>query len=170
MKKNEVKVGHVYVAKVSGKLVPVRIDSVHSLGGWNATNTKTGKRVRIRSAQRLRHALPDAKTTKDAESARPDKAAKGAATKKAAEPAREDAAKPKRLSTLDAAAEVLRKPGEPMNTKAMIAAMAEQGLWQSPGGKTPHATLYAAILREINAKGDAARFRKVDRGWFMLNA
>ena len=44
--------------------------------------------------------------------------------------------------------------------------MAEKGLWSSPKGKTPHATLYAAILREINAKGKAARFKKVDRGQF----
>ena len=34
--------------------------------------------------------------------------------------------------------------------------MAEQGLWSSPNGKTPSATLYAAILREINAIADAA--------------
>ena len=34
----------------------------------------------------------------------------------------------------------------------MIEAMASQVLWKSPGGKTPHATLYAAIIREISAK------------------
>ncbi|NUQ48226.1 MAG: hypothetical protein HUU22_19600, partial [Phycisphaerae bacterium] len=42
----------------------------------------------------------------------------------------------------------------------------EQGLWTSPAGKTPHATLYAAILREIGDKGGEARFRKADRGLF----
>ena len=77
-------------------------------------------------------------------------------------------AKPKRVSALDAAAEVLRKAGKPMRSQEMIVAMAEQGLWESPAGKTPHATLYAAILREIGAKGDAARFRKVERGQFAL--
>ncbi|MFO0840686.1 MAG: hypothetical protein U1D55_19430 [Phycisphaerae bacterium] len=40
-----------------------------------------------------------------------------------------------------------------MRSTEMIAAMAEQGLWTSPNGKTPHATLYAAILREISAQG-----------------
>ena len=40
-------------------------------------------------------------------------------------------------------------------------------LW-STGGKTPHATLYAAIIREIAKKGKDARFRKVDRGRFQL--
>ncbi len=35
-----------------------------------------------------------------------------------------------------------------------------------PGGKTPEATLYAAMTREITTKGDLARFKKVDRGLF----
>lgn len=44
--------------------------------------------------------------------------------------------------------------------------MFRQGLWTSPGGKTPHATLYSAILREITAKGDESRFMKTERGKF----
>ncbi len=48
--------------------------------------------------------------------------------------------------------------------------MAAKGYWTSPGGQTPHATLYSAILREINSKGDAARFTKADRGQFTLVA
>ena len=76
--------------------------------------------------------------------------------------------KPKRTSALDAAATVLKKAGKPMRSQELIDAMAAQGLWKSPGGKTPHATLYAAILREITAKGKAARFKKVDRGQFQF--
>ncbi len=74
--------------------------------------------------------------------------------------------KPKRVSALAAAAQVLSKADKPMGAQELIAAMAEQGLWTSPGGKTPHATLYAAMLREIAAKGKDARFTKVDRGQF----
>ncbi len=48
----------------------------------------------------------------------------------------------------------------------MIEAMAAKKYWTSPGGKTPAATLYSAILREVNTKGNAARFRKTDRGKF----
>jgi len=44
--------------------------------------------------------------------------------------------------------------------------MAQQGLWSSPAGKTPHTTLYAAMMREQRDKGGASRFRKVDRGMF----
>ena len=76
------------------------------------------------------------------------------------------APKPKRVSALDAAAQVLAKASKPMRCVDLITAMAEKGLWKSPGGKTPHATLYAAILREINDKGKEARFKKVDRGQF----
>ena len=56
-----------------------------------------------------------------------------------------------------------------MNAKQMIDAMAAKGLWSSPGGKTPHATLYSAILREIGTKGKEARFKKTDRGHFAAN-
>ena len=77
--------------------------------------------------------------------------------------------KPKRVSALDAAAQVLAKAEKPMRAQELIAAMAEEGLWKSPGGKTPHATLYAAMLREVTAKGKDARFTKVDRGLFASN-
>ena len=55
MKKAQVTIGETYIAKVSGKLVPVRIDGVNPYGGWSGTNTATGKRVHIKGAQRLRY-------------------------------------------------------------------------------------------------------------------
>jgi len=197
MKKDEIKIGNCYQAKVSDRIVTVRIDSTNSHGGWNATNTATGKRIRIKSAQRLRRAVggevPASRRSKKAgaeitpadegiaagraEAAgikvnptvevitgQPVPAKKTRTRKPAAEP------KPKRVSALDAAAQVLADAGQPMRAKEMIAAMAERGLWSSPGGKTPEATLYAAIIREIATKGDAARFRKVERGQFASTA
>ncbi|HEY3966871.1 MAG TPA: HTH domain-containing protein [Planctomycetaceae bacterium] len=56
-----------------------------------------------------------------------------------------------------------------MTTKAMIEAMATKGLWSSPNGQTPAATLYSAILREINSKGKESRFKKTDRGHFEIH-
>ena len=197
MKKNEVKVGGMYLAKVSDKVVTVRIDCTHSGGGWNATNTATGKRIRIKSAQRLRGAA--SKTTKAegpvakhkkieapepaeatvandenpealVETANQEGREGKAATKKAKPKKAGGEPKPKRVGALDAAAQVLAKAREPMGAKDLIAAMAEQGLWSSPAGATPHATLYSAIIREIATKGDAARFKKIDRGLFEINA
>lgn len=79
--------------------------------------------------------------------------------------------KPKRGSggVLDAAALVLAESDRPLRAKEIINIVVERGLWSSPGGKTPEATLYAAMIREIAAKGDAppdARFRKIERGLF----
>jgi len=45
--------------------------------------------------------------------------------------------------------------------------MLAKGLWHT-NGKTPAATIYAAIIREIASKGNASRFRKVARGKFEL--
>jgi HB1, ASXL, restriction endonuclease HTH domain len=80
--------------------------------------------------------------------------------KKATEP------QEKKLSALDAAARVLAETGAPMGCKELIGAMAGKGYWMSPGGKTPDATLYSAIAREIALKGDLARFTKAGRGRF----
>jgi hypothetical protein len=90
--------------------------------------------------------------------------AKGATKPKA----KADAA-PKKPSCLDAAAQVLRDAKEPMQVRAMVAAMKEKGLWSSDA-PTPWATLYSALIREIAVKKDASRFRKTDRGHFALNA
>jgi len=265
MKKDEVKIGGTYTAKVSDRVVKIRIDAESRHGGWDATNLETNKKIRIKSAQRLRTVVRDGKQARaaaaaDKENARlatqrekspdgqtpseramnesakqydPNKCAtprckgepalthlgkplcqkcwerqctteaegakaaqdlvgdattpvtpatettapaataeatapKAKRTKKAATEA--GAAKPKRASAIDAAAEVLQRSAQAMNSKEMIVTMQTLGLWTSPAGKTPHATLYSAILREVDTKGAAARFRKTERGKFEYNA
>ncbi len=75
-----------------------------------------------------------------------------------------------KMSGLDAAAKVLAESREPMRAKDIIEQMAAKGYWSSPRGKTPHATIYAAMLREISVKGKDARFRKAERGHFVLRS
>ena len=175
MKKNEVKVGKVYSAKVTGKMVPVRIDAVNPHGGWEATNLVTKKRIYIKSAQRLRglaatwpgkaEAKPAAKVATPAK--KPAKASKDATIPKKA-----DTGEPRgpgaKMSGLDAAAKVLALGSAlPMRCGALVKIMIDRGYWKT-NGKTPAATIYAAITREIAAKGDVSRFRKVERGKFAL--
>lgn len=84
-----------------------------------------------------------------------------------------NASQPKKtrpLSALDAAAQLLANSKKPMRANDLIDAMAAKGLWKSPNGKTPSATLSAAITREIAAKGKNARFQKIDRGMFMARS
>jgi len=252
MKKNEVKAGGTFLAKVSDKVVPVRITGESRYGGWDAVNTKTGKAIRIKSAQRLRGpatltkaevqaakaavvahvgagAKPAAESAKDAKPApvaargeatnpleahyrtqkdavKTEKAARLAAWRKdvadkAARPAPEldaavkaaeedrrakktKAAKPKgerKPGCLDAAIHVLQEAGKPLQCGDIVKTAIEKGYWQTKGA-TPAATLYAAIIREVAAKGAKARFRRAEvketrdgkavslRGYFELTA
>ena len=89
---------------------------------------------------------------------------KKASAKKATTKAR--ATKP--MSGLDAAAKVLKDAGEPMGAKQIVEAAMAKGLWKT-NGATPHATIYSAMIREIAAKGDDARFKKIGRGQFAAN-
>lgn len=80
-------------------------------------------------------------------------------------------AKRPRVSALDGAAQVLagltgQEADQGITAQELIDRMAKRKLWTSPGGRTPQATLYAAMIREIAAKKGAARFRKVSRGRF----
>jgi hypothetical protein len=172
MKKNEIAIGGTYLAKVSDKVVPVRIDAESRHGGWEATNMSTNKKVRIKSAQRLRgevNASGRAKAEKVEQASAPTAEPTVAVEPKPARQPR-DPAKPRKVSLLDAAAQVLAESTEPMNVKQMVEAVTARALWSSPKGKTPSATLAAAILRETQTKGAEARFRKVERGLFTAAA
>ena len=119
----------------------------------------------------------ETKSPAAADKTRKRAAARGAKTPKATTPKQaavtetapaKATAKPKtkKISALDAAAKVLAETGQAMTCAALIEAMAAKGYWTSPGGKTPAATLYSAILRELKTKGANARFKKTDRGQF----
>lgn len=55
MKKTEVEIGKTYMAKVSKKLVKVKVVGINITGrGWQAISQSTGRTIHIRGAQRLR--------------------------------------------------------------------------------------------------------------------
>ena len=226
MKKNKVVIGGRYLAKVSGRVVPVRITGESPYGGWDAINTKTNRPVRIKSPQRLRgpadlpcrqagtatretnageeretirfstdrirgDGTPEDQWREKQEAGKQEhetqalQTAAGVASKVLGVPVgvvppKADAAgepKPRKkaqradgtMSGLDAAAKVLADAGEPLNSKTIVERAIEKGYWKADG-KTPAATVYAAILREIQKKGEASRFAKADRGMFTLKA
>jgi hypothetical protein len=194
MKKADVKIGATYRAKVSGKLVDVRIDAECTGGGWTATNLATKKSVRIKSAQRLRamsggsaravaaadqqnarvreerKKSPDGQTASERAMGASGKTKRGARSKVAGAtkgPAKAAKDKPARQGALGAAARFLAEAKEPASVGDITTAILERGWWKT-NGKTPSATLDAAIHREIQTRGKDARFAKVDRGRFTL--
>lgn len=189
MKKADVKIGGNYYANVSGTRCEVQIDAEKPRGGWDATNLSTGKKIVIKSAQRLqgevgkRRGRSNVSTDVDVtvvenptatEETVSDEASTAVAVRKKRDKTKVATDKSagtddKKLSCIAAALKVLSESSEPMNAQEMIAAMTAAGYWTSPGGKTPHATLYSAILREL-AKGDESRFVKTERGRFSVRA
>ncbi len=216
MKRSDVKIGGVYITKVTNRLVEVRIDAVSKYGGWTGTNLRTGKSVRVRTAAKLRSAVSADAVANNGKESKKGKAttkAKPAPTStpntetvantkpkvcpncgstevdedgdcvkchepkiggktseagKATQPPKGKSAKPKRPSGLDAAAKILEETGLPMNVKEITEVAFAKGYWK-PAGRTPSATLAAALIREIAKKGSQSRFCKSERGKFMLN-
>ncbi len=191
MKKAEVTIGGKYYANVSGNRCEIQIAAEKPRGGWDATNLATGKKIHVKSAQRLQGEVgarrerakvttdgnvtvvenePVTVITIDGESStavavpKKQRKSKTVPTETAIETA--DAGE-KRLSCVSAALRVLAESSDPMNAQELITAMETKGYWTSPGGKTPHATLYSAILRDL-AKGDESRFVKTERGRFSV--
>lgn len=57
MRQADVKIGAVYNAKVSGKIVPVRVDSEWGSRGYYVTNLATGRELKFKTAAKLRAAV-----------------------------------------------------------------------------------------------------------------
>ena len=155
MRANQINVGESYGLTIGTKVSPVKVVKTCD-GGWECETLKSGATIVVKNADRFAYKLQDGKAA--SEPAKPPKATKQ----------KEPKAADGKMSALDAAAKVLGESKEPMNTKAMIEAMSVKGYWTSPGGKTPWATLYSAILRELTTNPDTSRFAKVERGQFAL--
>ncbi len=69
MRKKDVEIGGEYGAKVSNQLTRVRITGESPYGGWDAVNIATGRPVRIKTAARLRYAVPKGSSLSNAEKA-----------------------------------------------------------------------------------------------------
>jgi hypothetical protein len=138
-------------------------DGIHQFNGTTETiplpHPEKENDVAKQKKIKLHDPAPHAGQTDDAPKAKTK-------AKKTAKPA--EAKAEGKMSALDAAVKVLAEEGKPMNAKELIEAMAARGYWNSPGGKTPDATLSAAIGTEIRKKGAQSRFTKPSPGKFAL--
>jgi len=122
----------------------------------------TKSRIKANGKKGSKTLMPKAEVTPQTEGPKPARSRRSRAG------AAEAPARPAKLSALEAAVRLLGESGQAMNCQEMIAAMAAKGYWTSPGGKTPSATLYTSILKELTTKGKESRFVKVERGRFAL--
>lgn len=72
----------------------------------------------------------------------------------------------KKMSLLEAAYNILLQEQRPMNTRELVKAAVDKGLWVMTSCKTPEQSLYGAIFLEMK-KAEHPRFKKsVKRGAF----
>jgi hypothetical protein len=72
----------------------------------------------------------------------------------------------KKMSLMDAAVEVLKNSGKPLNTREIVKAATEAGLWIPTACKTPEQTLYGSIFREIATKENPRIVKSEQKGRF----
>ena len=137
-------VGTIVVVKVGRNEVKVVVTEV-TAHGWKVKSQSTGREFEVRRIERV-VAEPAAAAETEDDTPNP-----------APESERERPAK--KLSLLNAAAQVLATCRTPMNCKEIIAKAVEMGLWTPTGAKTPEQTLYGGIFRELKVAAEP-RFKK----------
>lgn len=185
MQEHEIQTGKDYIVKIAHNQVKVRVlnGSDHS---W-MVKTSGGKFMSVSNAERFVRAVehppipaneaphqttevqvaeavampPEAVTTPTAATMPPEPVTVPTSASSATEATEPE----KKLTMLDAAAQILESATTPMTIKDILTAMEESGLWQPGTGKTPGNSLISAIGTEQRRKPNP-RFRKTAPGTF----
>ena len=150
---SEIAVGTVAIVKVGRNEVEVTVTEI-TASGWKVKSQSTGREFEVRRIERIVEEPVEVAET-EAVPAEPEE---DNAVNPAPESGR-DQRPEKKLSLLNAAAQVLAACRTPMNCKEMIAKAVEMELWTPTGAKTPEQTLYSGIFREIKTC-EEPRFKK----------
>ena len=161
MKATSIQIGKTYEVKSGRNTTTVKVESFNrKTGGW-VCGTQGGKSIAIKDCARF---IREVGTKQNAT---PTTNSKSAKVKKAVtKTERAKGGKPQgTMSGLDAAHRVLTEARRPMNVREILETATQNGYCRL-GGATPALTIYAAIQREIAAKGANSRFTKIERGLF----
>ena len=148
-----VAVGTVAIVKIGRNEVEVTVTEI-TANGWKVKSQSTGREFEVRRIVRIVAEPEEESETTEPEAVEEEDHAVNPAPESGSGPRPE-----KKLSLLNAAAQVLAACRTPMNCKEMIAKAVEMGLWTPTGAKTPEQTLYSGIFREIKTT-ENPRFKK----------
>ena len=156
---SEIKVGSKVILKVGRNAVEVEILKAMADGdAYWVKSIASGKEFMMPSA---RIKVPTVSIEPVAEPETIENEAPNPAPECTAAPRKE-----KKLSLMDAAVEVLKQSGEPMNTREMVKAATDSGLWIPTDCKTPEQTLYGSIFREMKIKENPRIVKSSVKGKF----
>ena len=160
---SEITVGTVAIVKIGRNEVEVTVTEI-TAHGWKVKSQTTGREFEVKRIERI-VTEPVADAAAEAPSVETEVETSTAAEAEddtpnpAPESERERPAK--KLSLLNAAAQVLAACRAPMNCKELVTKAVEMGLWTPTGAKTPEQTLYSGIFREMKS-GAESRFKKCE--------
>jgi len=158
MKATSIQIGKMYEVKAGRNTTTVKVESFNpKTGGW-VCGTQGGKTFNVKDAARFVREIVPKKSTAPAKPIKDKKAETKTEHAKGGKPNG-------LLSGLDAAHRVLTEAGRPMNAREITETAMRNGYCDLQG-KTPVATISAAIQREIKVKQVDSRFVKADRGLF----
>ena len=151
---NEITVGTMAVAKVGRNEIPVEIIAVEN--GIYTVKNRAGKEFKTKRIA----ALPTEVSCAALNNTSSNERLSGIQD--------ESANYSGKMSLLNAAVEVLRQNGKPLNTREIVAKAVADRLWNPTGAKTPNQTLYGSIFREIATKKNPRIVKSAEKGKFQL--
>ncbi|MDR1926008.1 MAG: winged helix-turn-helix domain-containing protein [Planctomycetaceae bacterium] len=188
----QIKLGQCYLAQFHKKVLPIRIEKFNPNGGWFARVLTHGRIVQVRGDTQLIRILDSDEVRAIAQGVIPNhrSSVQGIILRNVNETvtqneqslnnlSRSNSVKrykrssPRevfvvaRMNILDAASRVLCENEVPMTTREIVEVAREKCYWVSDAA-TPHATLHAALSRDIKLNEDKSSFKKAERGKFTL--
>ena len=165
---SEFRIGEIANAKVGRNIVNVEIIEDCGNGCYKVKSLSTGREFSTCRVEKINNNNMEENNMTD-EINTIEQEINTTEVEESPNPAPECATAPqreKKLSLLDAAVEVLKISGEPMNTREMVKAATDAGLWIPTGCKTPEQTLYGSIFREIKTKENPRIVKSEQKGKF----
>ena len=165
---NEITVGTMAVAKVGRNEIPVEIIAVED--GIYTVKNKAGKEFKTRRIEALPtevscEVLNNTPSIERLSGIQDESVSSNPSQNKSATSVANYSGK---MSLFNAAVEVLRRNGKPLNIREIVAKAVADGLWNPTGAKTPNQTLYGSIFREITTKKNPRIVKSAEKGKFQL--
>lgn len=175
MTNDDIRPGQCWMARLTKSDLCVRLESRTPNGGWIARTMLHGRKIKIENEIALLRRCDTVKNYAAADATKryrrvppPVEPTPGKSVTKREKTVAETIQEPLvLLPLLEAAAVVLQESTTALTTREIIALVIEKKLWQ-PSGKTPWATLSAALNRDMQSKGTQSRFKKRERGRYAL--
>jgi hypothetical protein len=178
MVENEFHPGDIVRVKVGKNLVEAEVVGLMPNGLFNVKSLNTQKEFGVKHIHELVFAAkdyeqeekpePEPVTEPVTEPEEAELASDGEDEEAGINPVHESDRPKKRMSLMNAAVQLLRESPVPMNTREIVAAAIEAGLWEPTGSKTPEQSLYGSIFREIAAKDHPRIVRAEQKGKFRI--